>query len=260
MWCLHPLNRTSPSESEPKLPAVLATLPCATLALAETASAAICLRSRLVNTESTPANFRAIQGGDRFVSVAFRHLHESETARAAGLSIHHQVDGFYGSMRCEERTERVFGRAEIQVAYKNLFPFGVELLTGECNHVDVDPGKTVSTETCTLGPGGFYVECRNEGNEGQLPPRLAIIAYDSHAKVYTSYYANGGGMVGVGTGTVDGNTWTWMVEDKFAGKAIKGRTTSTMLSPTEQTSKYEMADGKGGYTTIVEGNATKVGR
>ena len=118
-------------------------------------------------------------------------------------------------------------------------------------------GKTVSTETATLGPGGFYVESRNEG---PLGTRLAIIAYDSHAKVYTSYYANSGGMVGVGTGTVDGNTWMWMVEDKYAGKAIKGRTTITMLSPTEHTVKYEMADGKGGYTTIVEGKATKVGR
>ena len=115
-------------------------------------------------------------------------------------------------------------------------------------------GKTVSTETCTLGPGGFYVECRAEG---QLPTRLAIIAYDSHAKVYTSYYANSGGLVGTATGSVEGNTWTWMVEDKFAGKAIKGRTTSTMLSPTQFTSKYEMADGKGGYTTILEGKATK---
>ena len=118
----------------------------------------------------------------------------------------------------------------------------------------VPAGKTVSTETCTLGPGGFYVECRNEG---QLPTRLAIIAYDSHAKVYTSYYASSIGLVGVGTGTVNGNTWTWMVEDKYAGKAGKGRTTITMLSPTEQTSKYEMADGKGGYTTLVEGKATK---
>jgi Protein of unknown function (DUF1579) len=118
----------------------------------------------------------------------------------------------------------------------------------------VRAGKTVSTETCTLGPGGFYVECRAEG---QLPTRLAIIAYDSHAKVYTSYYANSGGLVGTATGSVEGNTWTWMVEDKFAGKAIKGRTTITMLSPTESTSKYEMADGKGGYTTIVEGKATK---
>jgi hypothetical protein len=115
-------------------------------------------------------------------------------------------------------------------------------------------GKSVSTETATLGPGGFYVESRNEGPS---LTRLAIIAYDSHAKVYTSYYASSAGLVGTGTGTINGNTWTWMVEDKYAGKAVKGRTTITMLSPTEYTSKYEMDDGKGGYTTFVEGKATK---
>ena len=119
----------------------------------------------------------------------------------------------------------------------------------------VPAGKTVGTETCTLGPGGFYVESRAEG--GQLPTRLAIMAYDSHAKVYTSYYANNVGLVGTATGSVNGNTWTWMEEDKFAGNAIKGRTTVTMSSPTQYTMKYEMADGKGGYTTIVEGKATK---
>ena len=118
-------------------------------------------------------------------------------------------------------------------------------------------GKGVSTETCTLGPGGFYVESRAEG---QVPTRLAIIGYDSHAKVYTTYYASSAGLVGTGVGTVNGNTWTWMVEDKYAGKAVKGRTTITFLSPTEYTSKYEMADGKGGYTTILEGKATKDGR
>jgi len=122
----------------------------------------------------------------------------------------------------------------------------------------VPAGKTVSTETCTLGPGGFYVESRAEG--GQLPTRLAIMAYDSHAKVYTSYYANSVGLVGTATGSVNGNTWTWMEEDKFAGNAIKGRTTVTMSSPTQYTMKYEMADEKGGYTTIVEGKATKDGR
>jgi hypothetical protein len=121
----------------------------------------------------------------------------------------------------------------------------------------VPAGKTVTTETATLGPGGSYVESRAEG---QLGTRLAIIAYDSHAKVYTSYYANSGGLVGTATGSVNGNTWTWMVEDKFAGNAIKGRTTITMSSPTQYTIKYEMADEKGGYTTIVEGKATKDGR
>jgi uncharacterized protein DUF1579 len=118
-------------------------------------------------------------------------------------------------------------------------------------------GKTVSTETATLGPGGFYVESRNEGPSGT---RLAIIGYDSQAKIYTSYYASSIGLVGIGTGTVNGNTWTWMVEDKYAGISIKGKTTITILSPTQQTIKYEMADGKGGYTTIVEGKATKEGR
>lgn len=121
----------------------------------------------------------------------------------------------------------------------------------------VPAGKGVTTETDTLGPGGFYVESRAEG---QLGTRFGFIAYDSHAKVYTSYYANSAGLVGTGTGSVNGNTWTWMVEDKFAGKAIKGRTTITTLSPTQYTSKYEMADGKGGYTTILEGKATKDGR
>ena len=118
----------------------------------------------------------------------------------------------------------------------------------------VPAGKTVSTETNTLGPGGFYVESRAEG---QLPTRFGFIAYDSHAKVYTSYYASSVGLVGTATGTVNGNTWTWMVEDKYAGQSVKGRTTITVLSPTQYTSKYEMADGKGGYTTLVEGKATK---
>ncbi len=121
----------------------------------------------------------------------------------------------------------------------------------------VRAGKTVGTVTDTLGPGGFYVEHHAEGDFGTL---LGIIAYDSHAKVYTSYYANSVGLVGTATGSVDGNTWTWMVEDKFAGTAVKGRTTITMSSPTQYTSKYEMADGKGGYTTILEGKAIKDGR
>ena len=121
----------------------------------------------------------------------------------------------------------------------------------------VPAGKGVSTETYTLEPGGFYIE---HLAEGQIPRTLGIIAYDSHAKAYTSFYASSAGLVGTGIGSVNGNTWTWMVEDRFAGKAAKGRTTITMLSPTEYTSKYEMADGKGGYTTLVEGKATKVGR
>ena len=120
----------------------------------------------------------------------------------------------------------------------------------------VPAGKVVTTETNTLGPGGFYVEF--DRPEGQMPRTQGIMAYDSHAKIYTSFYANSAGLMGTSTGTVNGNTWTWMVEDKVFGKAVKGRTTVTIKSASQLTSKYEMLDANGRYVTIVEGTSTKV--
>jgi hypothetical protein len=119
----------------------------------------------------------------------------------------------------------------------------------------VPAGKGVTTATVTLGPGGFCVESRAEG---QIPRTDGIIAYDSEAKVYTEFYASSAGLVGSGTGTVNGNTWTWMLEDKVFGKAAKGRTTITILSASQYTSKYEMLDANGRYVTLTEGTATKV--
>ena len=119
----------------------------------------------------------------------------------------------------------------------------------------VPAGKGVTTATYTLDPGGFYVEWREEG---QIPRTDGIIAYDSDAKVYTEFYASSAGLVGSGTGTVNGNTWTWMLEDKVFGKAAKGRTTITISSPSRFTSKYEMLDANGRYVTLTEGTATKV--
>jgi hypothetical protein len=119
----------------------------------------------------------------------------------------------------------------------------------------VPAGKGVTTATVTLGPGGFCVESRAEG---QIPRTDAIIAYDSDAKVYTEFYASSAGLVGSGTGTVNGNTWTWILEDKVFGKAAKGRTTITILSASQYTAKYEMLDANGRYVTLTEGTATKV--
>src|SRR5215469_5434892 len=65
----------------------------------------------------------------------------------------------------------------------------------------VPAGKTVSTATGTLGPGGFYVESRFECD---LWTTLGFMGYDSDTKVYTTYYANSIGLVGTGTGTVNG--------------------------------------------------------
>jgi len=41
-----------------------------------------------------------------------------------------------------------------------------------------------------------------------------------------------------------------MIEDKWLGKAVKGRTTITMLSASQHTSKYEVLDANRRYVTI----------
>jgi hypothetical protein len=117
-------------------------------------------------------------------------------------------------------------------------------------------GKSVITQTCTLGPGGFFVECRGEGEK--YPTTRGIMAYDSQAKLYTEFYASSAGLVGGGTATVDGDTWTWTLEDKWLGEAAKGRTTVTAKSASQYTFKYEMLDPNGSYVTLVEGTATRV--
>ena len=119
----------------------------------------------------------------------------------------------------------------------------------------VPAGKSVINQTYSLGPGGFSIASRAEG---QIPRTDGIIAYDSHAKAYTEFYVSSVGLVGTGTATVNGNTWTWMIEDKVFGRAAKGRTTITTLSPSQYTQKYEMLDANGRYVTIQEATATKV--
>ncbi len=142
--------------------------------------------------------------------------------------------------------------------HKNLEYFlGTWKMESEIKANDYVPaGKSVTTETYTLGPGGFSLEFGRP--EGQIPRTQGITAYDSDAKVYTTFYVSSAGLVGGGTGTVEGNTWTWMLEDKWLGQAAKGRTTVTVKSASQFTIKYEMLDPNGRYVTIVEGTATKV--
>jgi hypothetical protein len=134
---------------------------------------------------------------------------------------------------------------------------GTWRVEGEIKPNDYMPaGKNVSTLTYTLGPGGFFVEWRGEGEK--YPTTRGIMAYDSQAKLYTQFYASNSGLVGGGTATVDGSTWTWTLEDKWFGQAFKGRTTLAVKSASQFTTKYEYLDPNGTYVTIAEGTATRV--
>jgi len=56
---------------------------------------------------------------------------------------------------------------------------------------------------------------------------------------------------------VQGNTWTWLSEEKMGGKVMKGRYTVNVVSPTSYTFKYEMASDSGEWNAMMEGKATK---
>jgi hypothetical protein len=84
--------------------------------------AAILFRPGFIDVEGAPIHVFPVQGGDGLVGfAAVCHLDESETSRPARIPIRYYVDARHGSIWFEERTERLFSRAEIQVPYKNVF-------------------------------------------------------------------------------------------------------------------------------------------
>jgi hypothetical protein len=110
------------------LPARLAPLPgwaaVRTLraASAKSAAAALGLRPGFIDIDRAAAQIGPIQGGDGAVRLGgVRHFDKGKAARAAGVPVGYQVDALHVSIWLEECTEGRFGRAEIQISYKDVF-------------------------------------------------------------------------------------------------------------------------------------------
>jgi hypothetical protein len=84
---------------------------------AESTAAALGLRTRLVNGESSPAELIVIERGDGILRIFVRgHLDEREAARLAGGLVAHHIDGVDRPGASEERPEVLFGRLKRQVS------------------------------------------------------------------------------------------------------------------------------------------------
>jgi len=120
-------------------------------------------------------------------------------------------------------------------------------------------GKFSGTESCEWFAGGFHVVCRIEstGPEGRMT-ELEILAYDAEAKAYTYYSISSRGWSDTSKGSLTGNTWTWVWDDRVAGKPAKFRETVEQLSPTSDTFKTEYSVASGPWTVFLEGKSTKV--
>ncbi len=75
----------------------------------------VLLGPSFIDTESTSLEFRVVQILDRFVGGALVHLHESETARVAGLPIDDQIDRVDLSIGLEQCADIVIVSAVGQI-------------------------------------------------------------------------------------------------------------------------------------------------
>jgi len=133
------------------------------------------------------------------------------------------------------------------------------------NEGDMKPGP--------MGPGGkFTGKDHNEWMAGKFfllshgtfggamgsGTEMAVMGYNTNDKVYTYDAYNSMGEAEHSTGTVSGDTWTWLGEQKMGGQLIKGRFTIKELSPTSYSFKYEVEpEGASQWALVMDGKATK---
>jgi uncharacterized protein DUF1579 len=121
-------------------------------------------------------------------------------------------------------------------------------------------GKFSSVDKVEWMPGRFFLVLHSTGNmPGMKFLSTSYMGYSPEEKVFTFHEFNSMGQANSSTGTVDGDTWTWLGEDKMQGKVVKGRFIMKVTSPTTYDFKYDASIDGGDYMTVMEGKATKTG-
>ena len=107
--------------------------------------------------------------------------------------------------------------------------------------------------------GSYFLVEHSDGDLGPMGKmkELAVMGYDRDRKVYTYNAFNSVGQSESATGTLDGDTWTWLSDEHMNGSTFKGRYTMKVLSPTSYTMKFELSQDGTNWVTGMEGKATK---
>jgi len=119
-------------------------------------------------------------------------------------------------------------------------------------------GPFSSTEHSEWVPGSFFLETHSSMKSPMGNIRgVRVMEYNPADKVYTYNAYNSLGEHQLALGHVQGNTWTWNSEQKMNGLTTTARYTITVISPTSYTFKSEVAAPSGGWSTVMEGKATR---
>jgi hypothetical protein len=131
---------------------------------------------------------------------------------------------------------------------------------GEAKPGPMGPGgKITGTDAWLWMEGRFFLVNRSKYAGGGMGEgsSIAFMGYDTDKKVYTYDEFNSMGETVHSTGTVEGDTWTWLSDSKMGAQMMKGRFTMKILTPTSYTFKFEMSRDGTAWNTVMEGKAMK---
>jgi hypothetical protein len=144
--------------------------------------------------------------------------------------------------------------------HKKLDVFaGSWTLDGDMKAGPMGPGgKVTETEKCEWMEGAFYLVCHTDfkttmGNGSGI----SVLGYSTDDKTYTYREFNSWGEFTDSKGLQDGDTWTWVNDEKMGGMTMKGRFTMKVTSPTSYTFSFEMSQDGTKWTMVMDGKATK---
>jgi hypothetical protein len=145
--------------------------------------------------------------------------------------------------------------------HKKLDMFaGTWTLDGDLKPGPMGPGgKMTENEKCEWMEGGFFLVCRADFKSVSMGSGsgLSVMGYSSDDKAYTYREFNSYGEFEDSKGALEGDTWTWMGDEKMGSMTMKGRFTMKITSPTSYNFGYEMSQDGSKWTTVMDGKATK---
>jgi hypothetical protein len=132
-------------------------------------------------------------------------------------------------------------------------------LDGDMKASDMGPGgKMTETEKCEWMDGNFFLVCHEQYSIATVSgTATSYMGYSADDKAYTYREFSSMGEFTDSKGTLDGDTLTWLNDEKMGAMTMKGRFTMKITSPTTYNFKFEMSQDGTKWMTVMDGKATK---
>jgi hypothetical protein len=119
-------------------------------------------------------------------------------------------------------------------------------------------GKVTENEKCEWMEGGFFLVCHVEFKSSMgNGSGMSIMGYSTDDKIYTYREFNSWGQFVDSKGSLDGDTWSWLNDEKMGNMTMKGRFTMKITSSTSYNFLYETSTDGTKWTLAMDGKATK---